>query len=510
MPAATAANLRALAAFNRIVKEKTVRDVSDDLCMSVGCVSKWCKVVRVAAAAAGGPPLDERTGLRRISAWIAEHDARVLQRLIARNRAGRIVTPADELALLAALDDDPELYLDEMWPEVQCRRAAAAAASAAHDDGDDDDAAAADDAEQPRDDKNKNKNKKKNKKKGGAKGKAKAKPTAKGKNNSVRSASSDNDDGDDDGDDDDEDYAPAAAAVAPAPPRGARVPSLSVLSRTLKRLSITRRRLSSRAIEGISAANLQKRRQYVADMFEFDAAAAGQNGLSRNIDDLVGSGKNEALAQRVALRTRGDRRRLVFLDESGFDARTGQRRYGRGVRGGGAIAPARQHARSRHQSLLAAVNAHGGVVAQHVICGGFKRVNFVSFLRLQLKPAVQRLRRELGAGVGQLELVMDNASIHKGELVREVVEQELGMRLRYLAPYSPTFDPCENLFAGVKARVRRGRWGVIEAGGEVRPLRRAGESAAAAEARMRRMIKEAVDAVPARDVDGWFRLCGYN
>ncbi|KAJ3478506.1 hypothetical protein NLI96_g9707 [Meripilus lineatus] len=51
-------------------------------------------------------------------------------------------------------------------------------------------------------------------------------------------------------------------------------------------------------------------------------------------------------------------------------------------------------------------------------------------------------------------LVMDNASIHHFEDLREMVE-ERGCRLVYLSPYSPDFNPIEEGFSCLKSYLRR-------------------------------------------------------
>jgi transposase len=51
-------------------------------------------------------------------------------------------------------------------------------------------------------------------------------------------------------------------------------------------------------------------------------------------------------------------------------------------------------------------------------------------------------------------LIMDNAKIHLGEMVREIIEQEKA-RLIYLPPYSPEFSPIENFWSKVKAMLRK-------------------------------------------------------
>jgi transposase len=51
-------------------------------------------------------------------------------------------------------------------------------------------------------------------------------------------------------------------------------------------------------------------------------------------------------------------------------------------------------------------------------------------------------------------VVMDNLSAHKGERVRELIE-ERGAKLLYLPAYSPNLNPIEEALAKVKALLRR-------------------------------------------------------
>ena len=84
---------------------------------------------------------------------------------------------------------------------------------------------------------------------------------------------------------------------------------------------------------------------------------------------------------------------------------------------------------------------------------------------------------------------MDNLSAHKGERVRELIEQR-GCELLYLPPYSPDFNPIEQAFSKVKGLMR------------------------ATEARTREALIEAMgvalSAVSARDARGFFGHCGYS
>jgi transposase len=57
---------------------------------------------------------------------------------------------------------------------------------------------------------------------------------------------------------------------------------------------------------------------------------------------------------------------------------------------------------------------------------------------------------------GQVVVVMDNLSSHKGERVRELIEGK-GCELLYLPPYSPDFNPIEQAFSKLKSGLDPGR-----------------------------------------------------
>jgi transposase len=50
-------------------------------------------------------------------------------------------------------------------------------------------------------------------------------------------------------------------------------------------------------------------------------------------------------------------------------------------------------------------------------------------------------------------VVLDNLSAHRGEGVRQLIE-DAGCRLLFLPPYSPDFNPIELAFAKLKAHLR--------------------------------------------------------
>jgi transposase len=86
-------------------------------------------------------------------------------------------------------------------------------------------------------------------------------------------------------------------------------------------------------------------------------------------------------------------------------------------------------------------------------------------------------------------VVMDNLSAHKGERVREPIE-ERGCHLVYLPAYSPDFNSIEEAFSKIEGLVRK------------------------AEARTREALVEAIgsalSAVTSGDARGFFEHCGYR
>ncbi len=57
---------------------------------------------------------------------------------------------------------------------------------------------------------------------------------------------------------------------------------------------------------------------------------------------------------------------------------------------------------------------------------------------------------------------MDNLSSHKVEGVREAIEA-VGARLLYLPPYSPDLNPIEQVFAKLKALLRKFKERTVDA-----------------------------------------------
>jgi transposase len=99
--------------------------------------------------------------------------------------------------------------------------------------------------------------------------------------------------------------------------------------------------------------------------------------------------------------------------------------------------------RGRNISLVTALSIRE-VLACVNIYGAVDGVTFEAFVVQELIPKLWK----------NACVVMDNAKIHQGEMVREFIEKA-GAKLLYLSPYSPEFSPIENFWSKVKSLLRK-------------------------------------------------------
>jgi transposase len=134
--------------------------------------------------------------------------------------------------------------------------------------------------------------------------------------------------------------------------------------------------------------------------------------------------------------------------------------------------------RGPNTTLLSSMSAEG-MGPSLTVEGATTSAVFEAYVEQVLAPTLRR---------GQV-VVMDNLSAHKGERVRELIE-ERGCQLVYLPSYSPDFNPIEEAFAKIKGLVRK------------------------AEARTKEALVEAIgkalSAVTIEDARGFFEHCGYR
>ena len=99
--------------------------------------------------------------------------------------------------------------------------------------------------------------------------------------------------------------------------------------------------------------------------------------------------------------------------------------------------------RGKNISLIAALSVQE-LIASVSIYGAVDGVTFEAFILQELIPKLWK----------DACVVMDNAKIHQGEMVREFIEKA-GAKLLYLSPYSPEFSPIENFCSKVKSILRK-------------------------------------------------------
>jgi transposase len=171
-----------------------------------------------------------------------------------------------------------------------------------------------------------------------------------------------------------------------------------------------------------------------------------------------------------------DLSRLVFLDECGINTLMA-RLCGRCPQGKRLVdsSPA---AYWQTTTLVSAVRLDG-VIAPMMLTGAMNGDSFAGYVE-------QSLITELTHGD---IVIMDNLSSHKSQRVTDAIEGA-GCTLVYLPPYSPDFNPIENMWSKVKALLRK--------------------VGARTFATLVDAVRDALLAVTPEDCDGYFEHCGYG
>jgi transposase len=170
-----------------------------------------------------------------------------------------------------------------------------------------------------------------------------------------------------------------------------------------------------------------------------------------------------------------DPARPVSLDESGADTAMA-RRYGRAPRGQRVVgAVPRGH--WKVVTPTAAVRL-GGAGACLAFDGATGAMAFETYVERCLAPTPRP---------GDI-VVMDDLSAHKRAAVSATVGPA-GAEVRYLPPYSPDFNPIEEMFSEVKEHLRQAATRSVDA--------------------LYEAPGEALRAVTPGDIAGWFRHKGY-
>jgi len=167
--------------------------------------------------------------------------------------------------------------------------------------------------------------------------------------------------------------------------------------------------------------------------------------------------------------------KVVLFDETGTRLGMTPARA-RSPKGERAHSPERRNTGKNH-TLLSAVSLNG-VLPDLLLEGGVNRISFEFYLEHLLLPQMQP---------GQI-LMLDGYSAHLGGRVRERVEAR-GCTLLYFPGYSPDFNPIEQVFAKLKAFLRRHTAHVLE--------------------ELAQTIREGLDTITLQDLRHFFRDSGF-
>ena len=136
-----------------------------------------------------------------------------------------------------------------------------------------------------------------------------------------------------------------------------------------------------------------------------------------------------------------DFNRLVFVDETGTNTAM-TRTHGWGRKGKKLLAKA-PHGHWMTSTFVAGL-VHDGILAPQLLPCPMTGMIFQQWLEECLIPEMKQ---------GSI-VVIDNLPAHKVAGIRQCLEAA-GMHLLYLPPYSPDFNPIEQVFAKLKALLRR-------------------------------------------------------
>src|SRR5512134_1318149 len=132
---------------------------------------------------------------------------------------------------------------------------------------------------------------------------------------------------------------------------------------------------------------------------------------------------------------------LVFLDETGVSTNM-VRRYGWGPKGD-RLVDAAPYGHWRATTFVAGLR-RAGLTAPLVLDGPMTGAAFRAYVEQFLAPTLS---------LGDI-VVMDNLAAHKVARVRETIAA-VGASILYLPPYSPDLNPIEQIFAKLKALLRK-------------------------------------------------------
>lgn len=184
---------------------------------------------------------------------------------------------------------------------------------------------------------------------------------------------------------------------------------------------------------------------------------------------------------------------LVFIDESGCNLNF-IRSYARSPQGQRAYGSSYPKGR-QNVSIIGAISLQGMVASYHVL-GTNDGLTFEAYVARILVPNLR---------AGQV-VVMDNCSIHRGEEIKQLIEQA-GAKLIFLPPYSPDFSPLENYWCGMHCRIPAGSYFPQGRQSKLKAILRT--LGARTYPEFVKAIEEAISQISLQDIHSWFTHCCY-
>ncbi len=158
--------------------------------------------------------------------------------------------------------------------------------------------------------------------------------------------------------------------------------------------------------------------------------------LSVNVPDVTE--KREVWAEQLP---DYDKNNLVFLDESGINIDL-TRIYGRSA-GGNRCVDKAPLSKQKNTTILSSIRLNGQTVYT-TYQGGTNKDKFIDYLKNVLAPTLHE--NDI--------VIMDNMRTHHAKEVRKVIE-DLKIKVIYLPPYSPDFNPIEKMWSKIKSILRK-------------------------------------------------------
>ena len=176
--------------------------------------------------------------------------------------------------------------------------------------------------------------------------------------------------------------------------------------------------------------------------------------------------------------------KFVWVDETGCNKKDQIRRCGYALRGEYPVYHRFLH-RGQRISAITALSADG-VIALELTKGTVDGSKFVDFIRGKLIAEVQPFDGENTRSI----LVLDNCSVHHVQEVSELLD-EAGILHFFLPPYSPDFNPAEEMFSYIKYYLKN-HDEVLQSMQDPIPL-----------------LEAAFNSVTQEQCSGWIRHAGY-